>query len=524
MQPVAETMAVSDAEKAGQAAVAAWLESGAAFDGVAPTTIVTHGNVLYLTGARVYKMKRVLDLGWMDFSSLALREAACRRELSFNRRTAPEIYLDVLPVTRGAAGGFALGGGGEAVEWLVVMRRFAEERRLDHLLARSALEDAAFLTLADDVARFHAEAAIRPDGGGRAFLTQVARDNDGDMARAARLFDGKKRATLLRRSLAEIEAHSDLIAARAAGGWVRHCHGDLHLANIVLWKGRPTPFDCIEFNETFARIDVLYDLAFLLMDLERSGRRDLGNLVLNRWLAMVPETADQVSALALLPLFQSLRAGVRAKIAGLHWLEAEGDGQAGPAKEAQAYLDLAEAYLRPAPPRLLAVGGLSGSGKSSLAKALAPAFGAAPGALHLRSDVVRKRLFGVLPEDRLPDEAYRGPWHRRVAQCLLDLAGRALSAGRSVVLDAVHAEAATRAPLADLARRQGVPFQGLWLDAPPGLLRARVAARRGDASDATPDVVAAQVPRAEPPLDWLHLDASGSREAVLRAAKRALDR
>ncbi|GAB5468645.1 MAG: bifunctional aminoglycoside phosphotransferase/ATP-binding protein [Rhodospirillales bacterium] len=512
---------VAREEEAGQAAVRAWLESGAAFEGRAPEVIVTHGNLLFLTETHAFKMKRAVDFGWMDFSSLTKRAEACRRELALNRRTAPDLYEALVAVTQAPDGGLALDGDGQAVEWLVRMRRFEEADRLDHLLDGGHLTRLQLRDLAGDLAAFHAAAEPTPGRGGPAVMTAIVRENAVDMAKAEGLFEPTLTDRLRSESLACWGRVAALLERRAAEGTTRRCHGDLHLANIVLWQGRPTPFDCIEFSEAFACIDPLYDLAFLLMDLERRGRRDLANLVMNRWLAMIPEPRRHLAGLALLPALLSLRAAIRAKITGFEWLEAT--AREALAATARRYLELALAYLAPPAPRLLAIGGLSGSGKSTLAAALAPDLGAAPGAVLLRSDVLRKRLFGKAPEALLPKAAYGPIWHRRVQEELLAQTEAALLAGHSVIVDAVNAESEIRAQLAALAERLRLPFAGLWLEAPLELLKARVAARSGDASDATPAVVEAQVARCQAPADWRSLDASGGPEQVLAAAKAALE-
>ncbi len=510
-------MASPDSERERQAAVRAWIESGAPFGGRRPEVISTHGNLLFLTDTQVYKMKRVVDFGWMDFSTLEKRAAACRQELELNRRTAPELYCRVVAVTE-EEGSFALDGAGPAVEWLVEMRRFEESQRLDRLAERGELTGDHLVQLADSLAAFHAEAEQAGPRDFAAVLDRIVQENEADMGRAGPLSSASERETLCRLSLESLDRHRSLIAERTAQGWLRRCHGDLHLANLVLWKGKATPFDCIEFNEDFIAIDLLYDLAFLLMDLEQRGRRDLANLVLNRWLAMAPGSLDQFRGLALLPLLLSIRAGVRAKVGALTWLESEEGGRDRLAEEARHYLARARSYLELGSGALLAVGGLSGTGKSSLAARLAPAIGVAPGAIHLRSDVLRKRLWDRAPEERLPAEAYGEDWNRRVAEALLARAGAALEAGCSVIVDAVSADPAFRGPLQELARRQGSPFTGLWLEAPLPILRDRVEARRADASDATAAVVERQAAEIAPPEDWARLDASGTAEETLALA------
>ncbi|MEO1190866.1 MAG: AAA family ATPase [Pseudomonadota bacterium] len=511
----------SDLEEA-QEEVHSFLKSGVAFEGVAPELLVTHGNRLFLTKTRVYKMKRAVDFGWMDFSTLAKREAACRQELALNRRTAPDLYLGVEPVTREADGRLAVKGQGEPLEWLVCMRRFHQADRLDRLLESGQLTDVNLRRLADDLAVFHATAEPTPARGGVALARKVTAENAADLARAPTVFDAEAVAALTDKTTAFFDRYGPLADARAETGQTRRCHGDLHLANIVMWEGRALPFDCIEFNEAFSAIDPLYDLAFLLMDLEQRGRRDLANLVLNRWLALSDPPFAELPGLALLPGFLSLRAAIRAKVTGLEWLDPKRSDHTDLARRGQAYLDLALRYLEPPNPCLVAVGGLSGSGKSTLAQALAPDLGAAPGALVLRSDVLRKRLFGVMPEEHLPPEAYSPAWHERVQAALLEQAETALRSGQAVVLDAVQSDARVRAEVADLGHRLGLPAQGIWLEAPLDILQARVTARSGDASDATAAVVAKQAEDCQVPEDWIRLDARGTPKAVLAAARQRL--
>jgi predicted kinase len=281
----------------------------------------------------------------------------------------------------------------------------------------------------------------------------------------------------------------ELVARRQAAGAVRRCHGDLHLRNIVRLAGEPVPFDAIEFSEKIANIDVLYDLAFTLMDLSRQGLGALANRLLNEWLWRIADlpAAPHDEALALLPLFLSRRAAIRAYVDSAVTAVSGADNA-----PARAYQQAALAFLQPAPPRLVAVGGLSGSGKTTLALKLAPGIGRAPGAAVVRSDVERKRLAGVGLEARMPAGSYTPGSSARVYAVLIARAERILRAGHSVILDAVFAREDERQAAQALAEKVGVPFEGIWLDVPKDVAQARVAARRGDASDATPDVVERQ--------------------------------
>ncbi len=274
-------------------------------------------------------------------------------------------------------------------------------------------------------------------------------------------------------------------------------------------------FDAIEFNEDFASIDVFYDIAFLIMDLRSRRLFDLAALLFNRYL----ERTGDIDALPALPLFLSLRATIRAHVCAQMARNAD---DARRRREAEAYLDEALAYLTPAQPRLLAIGGLSGSGKSSLALALASACAPPPGAVVLRSDVLRKRLMGVDPEVRLEETAYSAEMTERTYLVLYDLAQRALAAGQSVIADAVFARPEQRTAIEAVAAYCRRPFDGLWLESPPEVLRQRIAGRRNDASDATVAVLEKQLALPLGEIAWSRLDTGGGQEAGLLSARRLL--
>jgi hypothetical protein len=298
---------------------------------------------------------------------------------------------------------------------------------------------------------------------------------------------------------------------------VRHCHGDLHLGNIVLLDGQPVLFDCLEFDEALATTDTFYDLAFLLMDLIH---RDLGGLAQRLLNGYLDATWDD-SGTALLPLFLSCRATIRAKVAGFAARSEAGDAESEIA-EARAYLELAKRFLAPPPARLVAIGGISGTGKSTLARALAPRLGAAPGAVVLRSDVIRKKLFGAAPSDRLGPEAYREEVSVKVYDILASRAETLLKAGHCAIVDAVFLDGRDRTKIEQVAAKAGVPFQGLWLAAPAEVLMARVRSRKGDASDADAAVLRAQLEVDPGPLTWSTVDAGASPDTVTASARGVL--
>jgi predicted kinase len=333
------------------------------------------------------------------------------------------------------------------------------------------------------------------------------------------VFEPATRDRVIRETRAALDRHASLLDARRQAGLVRLCHGDLHLRNLCLVEGRPTLFDAVEFNEDISCIDVLYDFAFLLMDLWRRDLRLHGNIVFNAYLA---QTVD-LTGLPLLPLFLSCRAAVRAKTSVT---AAAVQGEAGRAREmaaaAREYLDLALRLLQPSPPRLVAIGGFSGSGKSTLGRALGPGVGAPPGALILRSDAIRKALFGVAPTTRLGPEAYSPAVSRTVYRTLAERALTALQAGHAVIADAVYAMPDERAEVAAVARQAGVPFRGVWIDGPDSVFAERLRTRVGDVSDATPEVLQLQRRVDVGPIDWRRLDGSLDAASVQRRAEEYL--
>lgn len=474
----------------------------------------THCAVVFVGSAEALKIKRRVKYPYLDFSTLEKRRAACAREIAVNQPAAPEIYLGTVAVTRESDGTLALAGTGAPVEWAVRMRRFEQKDLLSSLIDAGPLAPELVKALGDMVAAYHAAAALVPGIDTVRAFAGVA-DEVASVLGDAPCVDAANVAAWRRTAARHLDNAAPTLAERAAQGCVRRCHGDLHLANIVLWRGRPVAFDAIEFDERLAIIDTLYDLAFLLMDLDRRGHRREANQLLNRVLWR-SQTSLDISGLVALPVMMSLRAGIRALVAATR------AGLAQPARrhedeaQARSYLAAAVAYLQPARPRLVAIGGLSGTGKSTLAAALAPLLEPAPGALHLRTDLERKAMMGVEEFAVLPPESYTPRAAAAVYGHIERRAGMALRAGWPVVVDAVSLLPAEREALAALARRNAVPFHGFWLQAPLDVLASRVAARRNDASDATAAVVRLQATRiAAPPADWIVVDASGTAEATL---------
>ena len=488
--------------------------------------IDTHSAMVFLAGDRAYKLKRAVRYDYLDFSTLERRRAACEAEVAVNRRTAPQLYLGVVPITREAGGGLALGGSGTPVDWLVRMVRFNQSALLDRLAAGHALDIELMPALAHAVSDLHAVAGPRKDQGGRDGISWVIEGNAEAFAEfSGSVFDHSACDRVNELARAELERHGELLDGRRPQGFVRECHGDLHLRNIVLLDGRPTLFDGVEFNDRISCVDVLYDFAFLVMDLWRLRLPAHANLLFNTYLART----DALAALSLVPLFLSCRSAVRAKTnATSAKLEPDPTRRAALEATARDYLAGAERYLHTPPPRLIAVGGLPGSGKSALARRLAPSVGAAPGAAVLRSDVIRKSLFGVPAATRLGAEGYTQTVTDSVYRQLGERAAVALRAGQAVILDAVFGKPEQRVGAEEVARSAGVPFTGLWLHAPPSVLMDRIEARdrhrTADASDAGVDVLRARLSDDVGSVEWDRIDASDDLDAVQRRADRLLAR
>ena len=499
-----------------------FLADGSAYGvpGAEVETITTHAATIFLVGDRAYKMKRAVRYSFLDFTRLAARKAASETELRLNRRTAPMLYRRLVPVTDVGNGRLAVDGSGEPVEWLLEMRRFEQDALLDRLAERGELDARLIDRLARGIASFHEAAEVRRDRGGLAGMRQVIDGNQEDFSRlVGEVLPETAVAELDRKARAELERQAALLERRREDGMVRHCHGDLHLGNIVLLEDAPVLFDCLEFDEALASTDTFYDLAFLVMDLVHRGLDPLAQRLLTGYLDVTWD--DQGPA--PLPLFLSCRAAIRAKVVGFGARSAASEEErTGALEAARDYLELALGFLAPAPPRLVAIGGVSGTGKSSLAAALAPNLGAAPGAVVLRSDVVRKKLFGKAPEERLGPDAYRMEVTRKVYETLVARATTLLRAGHAAIVDAVFVRPDERAELERLAAEVGVPFHGLWLCAPANVLERRIAAREADASDATPEVLRRQLRTDPGPIAWSRLDVAGSPEEVLDAARMAL--
>lgn len=501
-----------------QSRVERFLSSPDAFDATIKhiDRIDTYGAMLFLAGNEVIKIKRAVQYPYMDFSTLEKRKAVCLNEIKLNRRTAPSIYRDVCCVCEDSDGSLSLNYGEipppncNVVEWGVVMARFDDSQRLDHLAERQQLDEGLLKHLANQIADFHIQAEVHtetPD-----FLEamfRIVRENTEAFQEFPSVFEAPRVNAMAEIVDTQIHDLSGLLRARQKAGAVRHCHGDLHLGNIVCLDATPTLFDALEFDDKMAQIDVLYDIAFLLMDLWERGYKAAANTVFNRYLTV---TSDY-EGLACLPLFLSVRAAIRAKICAAQ----------NEVTRARNYFTFAETFLTHCKPTLVAIGGLSGTGKSSLGKTIAPSFGLAPGAVHLRSDVIRKKLFGVDETTPLGEKAYNQETSASVYEAIRENARTALKAGHCVIADAVYALDLERQRIREIALECDVPFTGIWLEAAPTVLVNRVQSRKADASDADKDVVEKQLRYELGNLDWIKVSSENDLISVSKTVFKHLD-
>ncbi|MCA9001277.1 MAG: AAA family ATPase [Planctomycetes bacterium] len=465
--------------------------------------IETHISSLLLVDEFVYKLKKPLDLGFLDFRTLDRRHLACQDELRLNRRTAPKLYLSVEEV-RGTIDDARFGGAGPILDYAVKMRRFAEGDRLDHLLSAGRMTGEMVDELADSVVHFHDHAARadRPDSPSEAIEPVLApmRANFVELRACADVLGSRERLERLEdwteRSANTLHTH---IIERQARGSVRECHGDLHLANIALVDGRVTPFDCIEFDAELRWIDVMSDLAFLTMDFEDRGASRWAHRVLDRYM----EIGGDLAGLHLVRFYQVYRALVRAKIAAIRWRQSDADQEACQ-REFESYMDLADRMLLVPPARVILMHGVSCSGKSHVSQQLVEHLGA----IRLRSDRERKRLFPGSTD--LYDECKTQATYDHLLRCSEGI----LRAGFPVIVDATFLNADQRQPFAQLAASKSIPMTIVHTQAHPSILHERMARRatdKGNISDATAAVLQNQLDQLAPLHDnepILHWDTS----------------
>ncbi len=463
----------------------------------------THVSYVFLTGDYAYKVKKPVNFGFLDFSTLEARQHFCLEEMRMNRPLAPEIYLEVLPVTqssdRVSAPRFELNKAGQPVEYVLKMREFPQDDLFICMFEQGRLTETHMEELGQIVAQFHAQAETNDYIRSFGEVSQVRQAIDENYQQTEKYIGGPQTIEQFEETRQFTDAffasQQELFNSRIQNNWIRECHGDLHLRNICCWQDKIQLFDRIEFNEPFRFVDVMYDIAFAVMDLEARGRKELGNAFLNTY---IEHTGDW-EGLKILPLYLSRQAYVRAKVNSFLL-----DDPAVPPdlkQEAEAtaaqYYKLAWEYTRQRKGQLFLMSGLSGSGKTTVARHLARRLGA----IHIRSDAVRKHLAGIPLEQQGGADLYTSAMSQKTYDRLLELGIKLASLGFPVILDAKYDRQALRQEAIAQAKSYQLPVQIIHCTAPEDVLRDRLSSRTGDISDATPDLLQNQQAAAEPFTD-----------------------
>ncbi|NJR51524.1 MAG: AAA family ATPase [Leptolyngbyaceae cyanobacterium CSU_1_3] len=448
--------------------------------------IQTHVSYVLLTGEFVYKLKKPVNYGFLDFSTLEKRKHFCHEELRLNQRGAAELYLAVLPITQ-QGDTFSLGGAGETIEYVVKMVQFPQETLLSAMFDRNELSEFHLEDLARELAKFHASAPTNDYILKFGEVAQIRQAIDENYEQTVRYIG----AAQTQQQFDETRAYTDrlfaeqqaLFESRVQNRWIRECHGDVHLRNICFWKNKILLFDCIEFNEPFRFVDVMFDIAYIIMDLDARNRPDLSNLFLN---AYIEQTGDW-EGLQVLPLYLSRQSYVRAKVTSF-LLDDPSIPEAvkqEAMETAKRYYTLAWEYTQHKSGRLVVMAGLSGSGKSTVARRLARQ----TGAIQIRSDAVRKHLGGVGLDETGGSALYSRDMTQKTYDRLLQLGITLASQGYTVILDAKYDRETLRLPVIAAAESQQIAIEILHCEAPLPVLRDRLQQRQGDISDATADLL-----------------------------------
>jgi len=491
--------------------------------------IETHGASVLLGNNIALKIKKPVLYGHMDYSTPAQRRLFCEKELARNRLGAPALYLDVVPIYGDFDPPFIFEeNGSDPIDFAVKMRRFKAGDQLDRVLADQRFTTQIQDLLADRIADFHHQSQIEnvpekvPDF--HSVIDQNFVQLDGFCPELLPL----KAVIQFRETLhQQFEEALDLFQSLVKNGQVRYGHGDLHLQNICLLEGAPLLFDAIEYQDDFVISDILYDLSFLLMDLWQRQQHDAANRIFNRYLASLGWLTDPVpfQSFRLLPFYLAMRAGIRTHVSASRYFQAQTEEQKAHFKErTRFFFDQAKLFLTPPPPRLVAIGGFSGSGKSTLARNLSPKIGAAPGAVHLRSDVIRRKLIKWDDYSPMPQWAYTPEMSQKTYQAIELAASKALAANHSVIIDAVLDRPCDQTAFENIARTTNVPFDGIWLDVNPEIMAQRIEGRTNDASDATVEVLKKQL--AKPTSvnsNWHCLPGNGTPSEILKEASALLE-
>lgn len=459
--------------------------------------IQTHISYVLLTGDFAYKLKKPVNFGFLDYSTLEKRHHFCQEELRLNQRGAADLYVQVLTVTQ-TGDRYQFGGDGEPADYVIQMRQFPESCLFSDLLAQGDLTEDLLIQLAGVLVAYHQQGAIDDHIRSYGEATQIRQAFDENYEQSQRYVGVAQTQTQLDETKAYTDRffadHADWFADRVAHNWVRECHGDSHLGNVALWNGTIYLFDCIEFNEPFRFVDTMFDLAFLVRDLDAAGRSDLSNVVLNAYI----EQMGDWEGLQVLPLYLSRQAYVRAKITSFLL-----DDPAIPAADKQTAAETAALHYRLAwdytrsplgqasaahQGKLILMAGMSGSGKSTVARKLAQKMGG----IYIRSDAVRKHLAGLPLQEKADSSLYSAEMTEKTYARLQELGLMLARLGYPVILDARYDRQSIREAVLQAALAQGLSPQIVYCTAPIEVLQQRLQQRQGDISDATADLLAHQ--------------------------------
>ncbi|MEM9771043.1 MAG: AAA family ATPase [Cyanobacteria bacterium P01_D01_bin.73] len=470
--------------------------------------VQTHGSYVLLTGDWVYKVKKAVDFGFLDYSTLERRKMFCDREIELNKRGVEGLYVETVPIYGGAGDSYSFEAAGEPVEYAVKMHQFPQEDLLSTRFDAGDLPSDRIVELAKRVAEFHLSAPTDKTIRSYGTADRVKSTLDQNFKQTESYIGGPQTQRQYNETRAWTDAffanNGELLQSRVDNHWIRNGHGDLHLGNICLWQDKVALFDCIEFNEQFRFVDVMYDVAFTVMDLDHRGRSDLANLFLNTY---VERTGDW-EGLGVLPLYLSRQSYVRAKVTSFLLDDTgvpEGDRQAAN-RSAAAYYTQAHAYTNATKNategKLLIMSGVSGSGKSTIAKQLAEIYaqehGQAQKTIIIRSDAVRKHLGNVPLGDRGPASLYTAGMSAKTYQRLQDLGIELVQRGYTVILDAKYDRHALRQSVINAAKGAGIDVKIIACATPREVLAQRLRDRTGDIADATVDLLDQQLANAEP--------------------------
>lgn len=447
----------------------------------------THISHVFLCGEYAYKMKKDLDLGFLDFSSLEKRKYYCEEELRLNSIFAPELYLEVVPVYE-KDGQFNFQEKGKVAEYLVKMREFDQDNIFSSIVEREDFSLDLFTELAQKLARMHEKADSNPEISSFASVAHIRKIADQNFEQTTKYIG----QCISKKSFERIQAftwdfidqHQSLFEKRQKSGKIRECHGDLHLNNICLYKDKILLFDRIEFNKEFRNIDVVYDLAFLIMDLHFRKQPGVATRIVNEYFE---QTGDYKGA-ALLSFYACMRAYIRGKVTSLR-LDNNGQDKEAIKEEAEAYFDLAESYAESEKAKLWITTGLSGSGKSTVARKIA----AKKSFLIIRSDALRKHLMGVPLYEKGPEHIYQPEVSHTTYNKLIELADFLTGFGVSVLLDAKFDKRKWRSKARQLAVEKQLDFKIIYCKAPPDELKRRLKQRSDDVSDSDVSLIDQQV-------------------------------